>query len=997
MKIRRISGRHQISSDGKHLVDGLAFGRPLLRRPRDRPEISIPPRKKRRITLIDDNEEEEPSVAALEDVQAEEFDEVGDRQLVLHTDFDDEDDEDDEDFAPGEGDSADDDTVNDSDEEMEDEKSDKEQKPGNESSSSDSDSDSASETDEARNNKALQSVSDPETRANIHKLHSAFPESEMAVCKYILQGTRGDIGQAYDALNGGFTARKPRSAFTETSKGSSNSSVQKPRYQKTAQAGNTPESADQQEELDETPNPLVDYYDQNGLPLGSIKSGKALSFMAEALQGSPSHHPESTGLASVASAKSVRFTPGGFGAGLTSAPAKDKATQEETSDDSSEDSSEEDSSSSSEEGSSDSEDEYEAEVEGKSEDSSSAESDNDSSSDSSSEDDEPEEVSSKLDLVGHTNSSASAIPDVNNEARKIQDPPTIAPSEGKKATKARNQRRRIANVLHRFKEKGIVPAGTTASEFSLLKGLDLNEHTSPEEALALLQQVRLSIVANDKKQVGGQASNNSTDFESRRQELLASLASGGIEVDAAPVEKIVASHLASSQDASVGTQSIEPTKLQTNEITSPFPRRSPPVLVRDNQESEAVDVVDAKPSIALASSAADNPQSSLSPSAGSAEPNTRRARLDVGAGRRLLFGALGIKTPKTKTDEEKVRNALMKDIRPIKVIKELETEQKNETEDADPDAWRKKMNYRAVECVEEGVELSEPPFPFYQRWDPQQQIAWPQHGNRGGKRKKDQRDQPHFYEENAQASKKQKRRKGKHAYTEEQEYLEASYEPSQDDSGIGAPIVNSYQPAGLQTDEVEREVSQQLMSEIQFPADQCSEVPEDLTPLPENLSILSDLPKGHVKPGMIIAFKRLEMSAATQWQPQVSAYQTARVVAIENDQLQIMLAMRDREQRTKEYDEETGERIFDRFDVPDDEDMEEEDDGMLDISFSELIEPKLVKDALIVNVNDDTSNETSHSKEGSGTDDSKTLSQEEVTDARKEPRGVMSFLFGPVS
>ena len=55
LRCRRISGREQISSDGKHLTDGVAFGRPLLRRP-DRPAIRIPPRKRRRLTYDEDDE-----------------------------------------------------------------------------------------------------------------------------------------------------------------------------------------------------------------------------------------------------------------------------------------------------------------------------------------------------------------------------------------------------------------------------------------------------------------------------------------------------------------------------------------------------------------------------------------------------------------------------------------------------------------------------------------------------------------------------------------------------------------------------------------------------------------------------------------------------------------------------------------------------------------------------------------------------------------------------
>lgn len=59
LRFRRISGRHQITADGRHLIDGVAFGRPFLRRT-ERPAIKIPPRKRRRVlydTPEDDNNE----------------------------------------------------------------------------------------------------------------------------------------------------------------------------------------------------------------------------------------------------------------------------------------------------------------------------------------------------------------------------------------------------------------------------------------------------------------------------------------------------------------------------------------------------------------------------------------------------------------------------------------------------------------------------------------------------------------------------------------------------------------------------------------------------------------------------------------------------------------------------------------------------------------------------------------------------------------------------
>ena len=55
MRVRRISGRHQISADGRHLIDGVAFGRPYLRKTA-RPAVKIPPRKRRRIEY-DENDD----------------------------------------------------------------------------------------------------------------------------------------------------------------------------------------------------------------------------------------------------------------------------------------------------------------------------------------------------------------------------------------------------------------------------------------------------------------------------------------------------------------------------------------------------------------------------------------------------------------------------------------------------------------------------------------------------------------------------------------------------------------------------------------------------------------------------------------------------------------------------------------------------------------------------------------------------------------------------
>lgn len=54
-RARTLTGRHQISEDGRRLVDGIPFGRPYLRNP-SRPAVRIPPRKRQRL-----NEPEEDS------------------------------------------------------------------------------------------------------------------------------------------------------------------------------------------------------------------------------------------------------------------------------------------------------------------------------------------------------------------------------------------------------------------------------------------------------------------------------------------------------------------------------------------------------------------------------------------------------------------------------------------------------------------------------------------------------------------------------------------------------------------------------------------------------------------------------------------------------------------------------------------------------------------------------------------------------------------------
>jgi hypothetical protein len=988
IKIRRVSGRMQISTDGKHLVDGVAWGRPLLRKAGDRPAVNIPPRKRQRIEHNKDDEDPE-GFQTLKEKEAEDSEEDNNKQLILHADFEDDDEEDDEDFAPGEDEDAEEDGESEEDLEGDNEK--KEAENGEEPPV---DSHANAEATDDFNEPALADVKDQVTRAKIRKLHSAFPKSPLAVCKYVFNGSE-DIGEAYEAMARGFVPEKPKSAVTEISQGVNQGDLTVPKTRSMAKTLSMHESenlASMQVEPEE--NTLLDYYDQNGLPPGFIKSGKALSVMAAVLKSSPTRpRSESRRSASVTSNKGVRFAlDENSSKGLTSTLFIDKESQveeeesEEESDDGSSESDDEDASSSSED-SSDSSDEEAEGGKGSNGGTSSSESGSERSSDSSSDDDEASgETSSKqetpIDAPANLNTTS---PSQDNKSKKI---PSAAPGQGSTQTHTRNQRRRNADALDRFKKKGILPAETTIADF---RDLAIDETTSAETALAALEAVRAARSLRQSSERKDQSVSQGLEFEHRRQELLASLAVGGVEVDpefsrnvhqSPPTEsgpdvemtgvEESAGESLESQQAVETQQSVElhsSAELQREQSIEPRQVVELQAVVSQevaNPASIAVDQIEhtstpppnngaevemARPSTAPEMAAVDTPSTSPKPPPSSTESrqpsSSRRSKLDLGAGKRLLFSALGVRAPKTKKDEEKVRNNLMKGVRPLVPKKPTEDPQPDpidETAAEDLDAWRKKIIYRAVECIQDAVDLSEPPFPFEQRWDPQQRG--PYRGDRGGKRKKDQRDQAQYYQDDTRASKKQKRRKGKHNYAEEEEYIHASYEPSFRDDTMISQFDDPIQPKRLQSDDVEGEISQQLMNDIQTPTAGFSQGPEDLAFLPDDPSILPDLNDGQAKVGMTIAFKQLEVSEATKWQPQISAYRTTIVIAIaESGELQLTLAMRDRQQPNKRYDPQTGERIYSNFEIPDDDEMDDEDNkGMLNLLFNELIQPKIVQE-----------------------------------------------------
>ncbi|OAF59991.2 hypothetical protein VC83_03149 [Pseudogymnoascus destructans] len=932
IKQRRASGRYQITSDGIHLFDGAVFGRPRRRMIESRPAVTINPRKRRRVTYTDtveddlEDEDSDESFLRIEGIP-QDVDDGGNQQLVVRADFDNDD----------EDESEDDGNFESADEDMDEDLSvDEGELEGElEALNAESDDDGASDKENIKHGSKMEGVQtgdklDPKSH-NIIQLQEAFPDAPPSICQQVMQNCDMDVGAAYDTLSKGFKPERSKTAVRsrmwspkQTTKESRSSQVQTKSVEAVEQetdfvaedqdqVDDANDEEDEEEGSDEEDDGgMAGYYDSHGLPPGSINIGKGLSDIAKSTLAQatniplpPSRHSVLRRSDSPSSSKSVRFVEDA--AVLVHDP--DAIALDDDSDDEDDEDfevageSESDSGSSSD--SSDSDDEMEISAaptvpttevaddltsssgsddtsssESESESSSGSDSESESGSDSDSDSDsEPEVASSKAPVEPKAPTASKPA----SSSTQKDTPKSVPPGEGRNSTKARNQRRRSGNILQRFKEKGILPAGVTLAEFGKL---DIDSNTTPEAAAEALAIARAQIEEEEamglraSKGKSSKKTNKEAEFEARRQELLASLSAGGVDVGA------TLSHGKAAAKA--------PNRAGSSRLAD----QSTPVPGSTDKD--------------LTSSASAK----------------KKSKIDVDAGRRLLFGALGIKNPKTKADEENIRNKLMKDVRKVKEREPEVPVAAEDEEDMDDDTWREKITLRAVECCQEGIELSEPPFPFVQRWDPQQQNVY-RKGKRGGKGKRSQRNQSEYYEEEQASAKKQKRNHDSNGYDDYTEYSE---------EGQNSGDFDQYDGVDGQANDQVMEDSQGVYSE---PAEE-----NDLPSLPADTSSLTDIEPKDMKPGMVVAFKQLIMSEATSWQPVISEYRTAVVnIVSDKNKVELTLAIRDREYPERYYNQETGERIYGKFEMPveDEEEEEDLDDGFRALGFAELMEPKLLQ------------------------------------------------------
>jgi hypothetical protein len=499
------------------------------------------------------------------------------------------------------------------------------------------------------------------------------------------------------------------------------------------------------------------------------------------------------------------------------------------------------------------------------EDSSSA-SDESSEEEPSSEESEEAEAESADSSDEDSSSDTSDTSSISDSESEPEMTPTVIekpqhgftpPGQGSVKTKKSNHRNKLRRKLAKLKELGQLPPD---ANFQDLRAWEVKNGGGP---LTEVMDVGESRSSQGREQ---------SEFEARRQQLLRQLESGGIDVDG---------------------------HSEKENIPPQYRNGSP-------SQKESAENVGNEP---VAESGADV----ANPTIEEAPASAKRRKLDVASSRRLLFGSLGVRTPKSKADEEATRQKLGGQ------TQRQSFPQKDVDQDADAAAesdldvnWQEKLVVRATECVFEDINLNPPSFPFKQRWDDEagEQIRHRRdNGNRRKNRKRKTRD-----------------------WQEEEEQYE--YDGVDEGYTNGDIQLDYDEPSGLQANGASEDVTGNQAP----PSD-------DLPLLPDNLTSVPDLVADRVEQGAIIAFKQLDMSKATNWQPKVSEYRVAEVESVAEDgTISLWLAKRDREQR-KPTDDEDGGREYSGFEMPGFDDEVSEDDGFRQVSFGELIEPKLLQAA----------------------------------------------------
>lgn len=552
------------------------------------------------------------------------------------------------------------------------------------------------------------------------------------------------------------------------------------------------------------------------------------------------------------------------------------------------------------------------------------------------------------------------------EKRQVENPP-VPPGGGKQTTKIRNIRRKASAALKFHKAKGDLHEDATPEDLIRLKEQDGSSIPPWMKEMRSKLAINVSDKSNDKQKNLEKGEEDAFEIAARRDALLSSLQSeGGIDVSIE--NKKTEDDLTCVPDHTVHEQIEKPTgyvrRLRENGD------RVKSQNISSGSKSNSIEVLDSIPKLAESTSVgAEETQPAGIPSPSSTPPDAsgdlasvpsgsqrRRTKLDLAGSKRLLFGSLGLKAPKTKDDEAALREKLMKDVRPVKPVRdrvaEIEAVEAGLSSiESGEDKWMDRITLAAVECCHDGIELSTPPFPFVQRWDPQQQGTYSKKKEKRNRKRKriDQSFDEGKYDDTPRPGSPSKvaRHEDYDLNVEHPQFAAAAFAHDKTQQTQQQSHDQYIQDSAAANQQLLRETSQSAAHPHSKSKQALeAEEPSDLPSLPDDLTEYQQLEKRHCSVGAIIAFKKFLMSAETGWQPGISGYLTAAVDELKEDgTVLVTLAKRDQPKSGARYHEQTGERLYSKFEMPGFDEDASNDSQRLEMPFDELISPLLIRRA----------------------------------------------------
>ena len=452
--------------------------------------------------------------------------------------------------------------------------------------------------------------------------------------------------------------------------------------------------------------------------------------------------------------------------------------------------------------------------------------------------------------------------------------PTVPPGKGQNKTRRNNERKKLNKIMARLKEEGKIHKD---ANFDQLRAY---LQSNGEEDTSTVVEQKEEHVAPDE---GTAVQEEADELKARRDEIFRRL--NAIVSVPLPFEA------EANEDAILDVEEDK----QKHPLVEVIEETDSPIAAAMPTEEQALEpkIQHTEPAIV--------PQPD--------EPSPKRSRLDVAGSRRLLFGALGVRTPKTAAQEEALRERLSKPTRQLKpkdVDSPALTEPEPELVIPSHDRWKNKLVVKAVECVAKNRHCEVPPFPFKHPW----QVRKDKERSRADRRHQQHEDTSHVNDDQQAAEEE-------HLNTQEVE-MDYGDNPSQ------AVTTSRTVTTGSQHEMHEQRQERTDEADI---------------PIPSDFDVLFDLKEQDLVSGTVIAYK--ELHVGQNFQPEQSPYRVARILSVENNELRLKLAPQFREGANAEYDEETGERVYGKLEMPGDDD-EEPDDGLREMKFDNLIAPKFV-------------------------------------------------------